>query len=404
VGLGLSGCSKEKKPLRISIGPEQIILPGGLQPFMFKSDKGTLVLQAQLPFPKDYVQPEKNAYPGYPGTVRSVDGGRTWQVWQPAPDQGAGPIIEGSVANLRDGTILLIEWVAEGPQPGGYFFGKVWESSDEWSTLKGPFRASIHLPQAKSGFDDGGRPYGGVNFHRTLIELPDGALLATAYGWFEGDDTPSAYMKTMNKFRSILLRSTDRGRSWSLLSTIAVDPTVGEEGFCEPVMVLLGQGERASRMIAHLRIGSNKTLTDPQYNLIHQTESADGGQTWSKPHPLEFQGVDPDLIEMSNGILVAGFGWRTPESVKKSTDPRLPGGEDHRTGRQIGPKHGNYVAFSLDQGRNWTQVTQVTHELTTSYVTVREVQPGRLLLVYDKNWWDHKDRAVAGRFIEVEKQ
>ena len=88
----------------MSIGPEQIILPGGLQPFMFQSDKGTLVLQAQLPFPKDYVQPEKNAYPGYPGTVRSVDGGRTWQVWQPAPDQGAGPIIEGSVANLRDGT------------------------------------------------------------------------------------------------------------------------------------------------------------------------------------------------------------------------------------------------------------------------------------------------------------
>ena len=74
-------------------------------------------------------------------------------------------------------------------------------------------------------------------------------------------------MKTMNKFRSILLRSTDRGRSWSLLSTIAVDPTVGEEGFCEPVMVLLGQGERAGRIIAHLRIGSNKTLTDPQYDL-----------------------------------------------------------------------------------------------------------------------------------------
>ena len=48
-------------------------------------------------------------------------------------------------------------------------------------------------------------------------------------------------------------------------------------------------------------------------------------------------------------------------------------------------------------------MSQVTHELTTSYVAVREVKPGRLLLVYDKNWWDHKDRAVAGRFIKVEK-
>ncbi|NBR09291.1 MAG: hypothetical protein EBT98_06575, partial [Opitutaceae bacterium] len=87
-----------------------------------------------------------------------------------------------------------------------------------------------------------------------------------------------------------------------------------------------------------------------------------------------------------------------------------PNGQAHKighlsdlpsVGRLIGPKHGNYVAFSHDQGATWTQITQVTRELTTSYVSVREVQPGRLLLVYDKYWWDHKDRAIAARFIDV---
>jgi len=388
-------------PLELTVGPEQILLPGGLQPFLFQSAKGTLVFQAQLPFPAGYVQPIKNAYPGFPGSRRSLDFGRSWTDWTPSKKQGAGPIHEGTVAQLRDGSILLLEWIADGPRPDGYFIGNVWESRDEWQTIAGPIKAKVYLPMAKSGFDDGGKAYGGVNFHRTLLEMPNGDLLATAYGWFKEDTTPSAYMPTMMKFRSLLLRSRDRGQNWSLVSTIAVDPTVGEEGFCEPVLLRLTQGKHKGRLIVHMRTGSNKVLTEPQYNFIHQTESDDEGKTWTKPHPLQFQGVNPDLIEMQNGILVAGFGWRTPESVRKHTDSRLLDGEKHFDGRTIGPKHGNYVAFSRDQGASWTQVTQVTSELTTSYVSVREVQPGRLLLVYDKNWWDHQDRAIAARFIDI---
>jgi len=402
--LALVGTAARTEPLELTIGLEQMMLPGGLQPFMFQSGKGTLIVQAQMPFPAGYVQPAKNAYPGYPGNIRSTDLGKSWKPWKPTSEQGAGPIFEGNVTQLKDGTILIVEWIAEGPEPDEYFRGKLWESRDDWETLTGPFQAKVFLPQAKSGFDDGGRPYGGVNFHRTLIEMPNGDLLTTAYGWFKEDVTPSSYMKTMMKFRSILLRSKDRGRNWALVNTIAVDPTVGEEGFCEPVLVRLSQGKHKGRLIVQMRIGTNKALTDPKFNLMHQTESDNEGKTWTKPHPLNFQGEDPDLIEMQNGVLVAGFGWRTPESVQKSNDPRSPEGEVHRPGRKIGPQHGNYVAFSLDQGITWSQITQVTHELTTSYVTVREIQPNRLLLVYDKNWWDHKDRAVAGRFIDVRKR
>jgi hypothetical protein len=267
--------------------------------------------------------------------------------------------------------------------------------------LTGPFEARFFVPEGKGGFDDGGNPVDGLFIHRTLLEIPNGDLLATAYGWFKQDSTPSTYVKNMHKFRSLLLRSRDHGRSWSVVSTIAVDPTIGEEGYNEPVLVRLSQGKHQGRFIVLLRTGSNKAKWP---NPLYQTESDDEGKTWTKPHALAFDGVNPDLIEMKNGVLVVGFGWRTKESRQK-----VPPGQ----ARRLGPEHGNYLAFSLDQGASWTQVTRVTQEPTTAYVTVREIRPNQLFLVYDigdgwgRQWVGYEqgiDRAIGGRLIEVVKQ
>ena len=377
--------------MRVVVGEEKLLILGGLQPFMLsaQSSPGVLVVQA-FTNPPGYTRPPKNSYPGYPATFRSTDFGETWQPWFPSKAQSIGPVFEGCATQLKDGATLILEWIAEGPQSNGEFVGRIWESRDIWKTLAGPFDARIALPEAKGGYDDGGKPYGGVNLHRSLLEMPNGDLLATGYGWFKGDNTPSPYMATMMKFRSILLRSVDRGRHWSLLSTIAVDPLVGEEGFCEPVLLRLSQGVHKGRLIALLRTGSNKVLTDPKFNFIYQTESDDDGKTWTRPHPVPFQGVDPDLIELHNGVLVAGFGWRTPEAMRSQ-------------GQELGPNHGIYIGFSFDQGTTWTRITPVYKGRTTSYLTVREVSPNRLLVVYDKEWWGHKDRGIMGRFIDLER-
>src|SRR5687767_6164797 len=82
------------RDLKIRIRPEVKILPEGLQPFMFLSRQGTLVVQAQLPTTED------KEFPGRWGTVRSTDGGRSWQTWATAKEQGNGPFIEGSVGQL----------------------------------------------------------------------------------------------------------------------------------------------------------------------------------------------------------------------------------------------------------------------------------------------------------------
>ena len=181
----------------------------------------------------------------------------------------------------------------------------------------------------------------------------------------------------MNKTRTLLLRSRDRGRNWTLVSTIAVGPTVGEEGFDEPVLLRLTQGPRSGRFIVLMRTG--------RVTPIYQTESDDEGKTWTKAHPLGFNGVNPDLIEMKSGLLVAGFGWRTiAESERKivprheyKKDPKAKAVEESRARKpSVDPNQGNYLAFSLDQGSTWAQVTKVTTGRNGDYVTVREERPG----------------------------
>jgi hypothetical protein len=167
----------------------------------------------------------------------------------------------------------------------------------------------------------------------------------------------------MHKFRCILLRSSDRGRNWRFISTIASDPSIGEEAFNEPVLVRLSRGPHAGRLIGLLRTGSNKTFA---HNPIYQTESDDEGLTWSVPHPLPFENVDPDLIDMGNGLLVASCGWRTQQSrVNLTSQPK-----------EIGAGHGNYLAFSRDAGETWHDLTQVTATPSSCYTTVREIEPG----------------------------
>jgi hypothetical protein len=356
---------------------------------MFRSRNGTLFLQAQLTMPPGIKINKKNVIPGdgICGNVLSRDGGRTWQRWSPKDWQKRRGYFEGEITELRDGTILMMEYVADLGQRRGEFVTKLWESKDDLKTLRGPIRAKIHLPQAKGvGYDDGGRPYTGVTFHRTLLPMPHGELLATIYCWFKGDDTPCPYMPKMCKFRCVLLRSRDRGRRWEFVSTIAADQKIGEEGYDEPVMVRLSKGLRAGRFICLMRTGCYECP-------IYQTESDDEGRTWSKPRPLWFRGVDPDLIEMSDGTLVCSFGWRT----KNWFAPKPPA------------KLGNCVVFSRDQGETWTHLTRLRIEphantpWTTCYTTVREIAPGRLLVVYDIGRWGMPVRYIGSRALVVSR-
>lgn len=340
--------------LRVELGPEQLIAPGVPWPYLFQTREGTTVIFGHIRWP------EGGRYPIH-YTTRSFDGRKTWQEWKHGPEHGRGPITEGSCVQLRDGRILLFDVHAE-HVGNKRFETSYWVSKDGFRTLQGPLKYSFTLPDAEvGGVDDRGEPISRMYLRRSVLELKNGDLLATVYGRFVSDTMPVEYHPSMKKMRSLLMRSTDQGRTWTFVSTISADP-VEQEGPAEPVLVQLQHGPHAGRLICQVRTGRE--------NPIYQCESDDEGRTWTPIVPLrwtyskygrqrEIVGTDPDLIEMSDGTLVMSFGHK-------------PDYQDH----------GNDLAFSVDQGRTWTQVTRISSTLTQAYTGVREVAPGELFVVY----------------------
>ena len=379
--LGLAFAAEPLKPLRVDLGPEQSIARGVPWPYLLQLRDGTTVVLAHVSWPKS------GKYPIH-YTAVSRDGRRTWQEWKPGPSRGVGPITEGSAVELRDGTLLVFNVHAE-HMGGKMFETNFWSSRDSYRTLEGPKKFRFAMPEAEiAGKDDRGEPISRLYFRRSVLELAGGDLLACAYGRFESDKVPVEYLGAMTKMRSFLLRSSDRGATWAYVSTIAADP-VEQEGPAEPALVQLAQGPLKGRLICVVRTGRE--------NPIYQCESGDEGRTWSRAVPLSWQyskfgrrrdltGADPDIIEMSDGTLVMSYGHK-------------PDYEDH----------GNFLAFSADQGRSWTQQTRLSSSVTMAYTGVREVAPGELFVVYtvsdlqDSTGYRDAVFTTVGRSVRVQR-
>lgn len=403
--------------LRFEFGDEHLALAGGLQPSMLCTKSGAIILQAQLPekpFPSSRMH-----YPFALATVVSRDGAKTWTRIPLRPGDN-GLNMEGGIVQLRDGTIVALDTYIIPDQQPERGIGQLYTSTDDWRTADGPKDAIFDLPDTSfPSKDDGGRPHEAQRLHRRIIELPNGDLLTTFYGWMKGDTTPSTYESRMIKTRVMLARSSDRGLRWKFVSTVAVDPSVGTEGFGEPVIVRVSRGPNAGRLICHMRTGRE----------IYEAVSDDEGATWTKARPLTFAGldinrtelwvdlfrhikgkkglldennrdelpgavVDPDLIELRSGLLVAAFGVRITQKGCW-TEPRHPW-------------NGNYLAFSRDHGATWSNVVRMTSGvMTTHYMAIEETPTDNTIYVaYDLGTWSRgmypgMNRDIFGRFVTV---
>jgi len=368
---------------------------GGWQPFLFCSGEGTLFCQAQLNAPPFHSK-NKMVYPHLIGSAISRDGGASWTRW--THEENHDDVNnEGGMVQCADGTILFLDtYVMPGAKPD-HGIGEVWKSRDDFRTVEGPFFVDFYLPGIKwtGSSDDMGRPHQAARLHRSILEMPNGDLLTTMYSWFGDDAAPCPYIPSMKKTRTVVIRSRDHGATWAYLATAAVDGAVGTEGFGEPVLVRVSQGVHAGRLLCLMRTGRE----------LYGTHSDDSGLTWSHPQPVAFPGVDiyateqwqatfdpagaadripsdqmfgaevdPELIEMHNGLLVCGVGIRVPQ--------RGAARNWHV------PQNGDYLAFSRDGGDTWSEVVQFRSGLpTTHYMGVRELRPGVLFVVYDDSHW-----------------
>ncbi len=390
--------------LRLVMHPPVVVMGnGGWQPYLFLSASGTLFCQAQLAA-KPFNSKGKRVYPERIGTAISRDGGATWTRW--THQEGHDDVfIEGGAVPCSDGTILMLDTFIVPNGRADHGAGEVWRSHDDLRTLEGPTTADFFLPTVTytGSTEDNGDPYAYARAHRSIIEMPNGDLITTVYGHFLSDTAPSAYLPTMKKFRTTVVRSRDHGVSWSYLATVAADGGVGTEGFAEPVLVRLARGPHAGRLLCLNRTGRD----------LYGTHSDDDGKTWSEPAPVHFPGIDihqrqnwqslfatpeapadfplddmigsivnPDLIQMQDGTLVCTVGVRAPQK-KYSKNWRAP-------------QNGDYLAFSRDGGDTWSNVVQfLSGQPTTQYMGVRELRPGLLYVVYDDSIWKLSGRTMG---------
>lgn len=213
-----------------------------------------------------------------------------------------------------------------------------------------------------------------VNVEGEAVMLDDGTLLVAGYG----------RVATSGPMITCLLRSEDRGRSFNYHATVAtkIHAPWGGEGAVEPALARAANGDLVCIMRTGSKIDLNGRGTSTK---MLQAISKDGGLTW-KTERMLINGVMPKLRLLSNGWLVLATG-----------------------------RPGNRLYISTDNGRSWGAEITISspQEGTTGYSDVLEVEPGRLLVVWDlihsptsRVWlWEPKRvNAIMGMFIDVSKR
>jgi len=352
IGLASAGArAKEFDGIAVEASPSFIVHESDQYrcwfPALFQLDENTLVVAVQTHADEVLVNMEP------PFMTISRDAGRTWsraERWKTG-DNGI------SWLRRKDGTYLWLAFRAM-YQSDTVAVCNTGRSSDglryEWT------EGTIDLSNGPVRFETAAHGTASLVFHRSIIELPDGSLLASMYGRCEND--------AEELDRCIMVVSTDGGYNWKYLSTMGWEPSVGDEGLNEPVVVTLANGD----LFCLMRNGWGVPM--------YATRSSDGGKTWTSPRRLPEEtaalSVDPDLLLLSNGILMCTAGRQ-----KETND--------------------NLVMFSLDgKGETWTAPTTIFTGRSTCYATIRQTGENEVFMLYDYlpvNWEEPK----RGEFQQI---
>jgi hypothetical protein len=338
--------------LEVQVGETQSIIP--LQDthcactYLYKLVDGELVLAA---FPR-----EASEGGGFTSR-RSTDGGRTWRE---APDWHTW-----SAYQFPDGELIQVaaKWLVKVEE--GVHETVLYRSLDNGYTYERETVRLLGIPEIWRDTRRAGQPLFCYVDH-AIVALSDGSLLAGVLGKFAADRNP--------KERSFVIRSTDRGRTWHYVSTVAFDLHEGDarrlDGFGEPYLQKVPNGE----ILCFMRTGGS---AGGRHWPLYMSRSSDEGKTWSHADPIADRGVMPRSCLMSNGVLAVICG-----------------------------RPGDWLAFSTDLGHTWIGHFCLRqgpmHYDCSYYDAVEEVGPDTLLAVYGRTDPNNCRMAeVLGTFITV---
>jgi hypothetical protein len=192
-------------------------------------------------------------------------------------------------------------------------------SADGGMTWSAPFRVPVNSPHGP-------------------IVLAGGRLLYPGKQLWEGG-------------RIGVAESTDDGRTWRWMSEF---PTRAGDRFQE-YHELHGVETADNRIVVHIR---NHNKQNDHETL--QSESSDGGRTWSTPHTIGVWGLPSHLLKLRDGRLLMSYGYR-----------RTP--------------YGNMARISRDHGRTWGEPITISDDgigVDLGYPSTVELGSGELLTAW----------------------
>jgi len=280
----------------VAVGKPRMIFRGGQSPVLVKLANGWIIA--------DFADRKGKVYAGRSrSAVVSKDLGKTWQPWP----ESTRTSHDGSRVVLADGTAIALSQRSQ-PIPGREhrFTGLRWYSTDHWQTVGGPEPTETQLPDFAVGEADDGTTTGPQFFGRALAR-PDGSILTAMHTNFTPD---RKYQPTPGKrlpWRTILVRSSDLGKTWDYISTVACqdwisDPLVREnwqQGFGEPALEIFPDG----KMICVMRTGASagSKTTEAYYDLA-MTAIRNPNLRFIRPEKGGFLSVH---VDNRNGQVVA---------------------------------------------------------------------------------------------------
>ena len=295
------------------------------------------------------------------------------------PPWGVTALTEGQINTFFSSPGLFLGLLNKvKPQSAGTYLGRMWRSTDNLKTLQEE-ETLLDIPEA--GKVDFGTPalWAGLFFHRAVVELSDGSLLAAMYGNFEQDVTPptnpQSRIESKFKLRAFAVRSTDQGKTWRYLASVAVpDPAHMDdsEGFNEWSIVRLDDG----RLLGVIRTG--------HFTPLVATWSEDEGRTWTSPRTppgLGPAGVDPCLLKLRDGRLALAYGEMVqPEADREQYWKQFATKGDRRRRCRL--------ATSVDKtGETWKTIDVSDYGNRSAYPTIFEVAPNTILYQADLELW-----------------
>lgn len=228
----------------------------------------------------------------------SEDEGKTWSrpavvIDTPLDDRDAGilPFGENSmiVTSFNNTKKMQLHWNEKTQDP----YVQAYLESLDGEKAEARFLGSTFVIS-----NDGGKTFSEVK--RIPVSAPHGPALMPDGSILYVGKPFSPFSPVPGKSEPITAYRVNADGSYEKLGSI--EPSYPDVFDCEPHAIVLADG----KIIVHIRVEGNG------YFSTYQSESTDGGKTFTKPHALlEKRGGAPaHLLMLADGTLISVFGYR----------------------------------------------------------------------------------------------